>query len=145
MRTVYSIMILASCALLCSGCTSVSATRSPQFYPNEHYRKAGVEQAHHDTRYCMSLADQYVVEPDHFADGAKSTAKASVAGAAAGAVTGAILNSGAVGRYTAAGAASAAIFAILGELYKSGEKSPSWERFVEKCLFDKGYNIYDWR
>lgn len=126
------------------GCSpAYKGTRAPDFYPNEHLEKVGRRQANNDARYCMSLADDYVKQPNAYQEGAKNVTKAAVAGTAAGAVGGAIMG-GSYGRYTAAGAATGAIVQLLREMNKAGEKSPGWEKFVEKCLENKGYQVYDW-
>lgn len=131
-------------SILFVGCSQgISSTRSPNFFPNDHFNKVGASQARQDTRVCMSLADEYVQDPSRFEEGAKNTAMAAVAGTAAGAVGGAIMG-GSVGRYTAAGAATAAIIQVLRETRKAGQKSPNWEGFVQKCLENKGYQVYGW-
>lgn len=136
------LLFLLGTFVFASGCSSNRSVRSPEFYPNEKYTQAGAAQANNDTRYCMSLADEYVQEPEHWKGVLEDTAKASVAGAAAGAVGGSIVSN--AGRGTAIGAASGAIIALLNGLYKSGDPNPTYERFVEQCLAEKGYKVFGW-
>ncbi|MDC0357398.1 hypothetical protein OAO01_01155 [Oligoflexia bacterium] len=138
-----NVSIVFLIGLFLGGCATQNATRNPRFYPNAHLTEAGAAEANNDSRYCMSLADEFVQDPENFKKGAQNVGETAVAGAAAGAVSGAILR-GAVGRYTAAGAASGAILQLLKELYKSGQQDPTWERFVEQCLANKGYQVYTW-
>lgn len=136
------ILILATLAFIAAGCSTMRSERSPNFYPNDHLRQVGPNQADRDARYCQDLADEYVKDPNRFKEGAINTAEVAVGGAAAGAVAGTIV--GGIGRSVAAGAAGGAVLQVLRELYRSGEKSPDWSRFAEQCLADKGYRIYGW-
>ncbi len=145
LQTIRNLILLCAATGLISGCAATSGPRNPQFYPNTHLERVGPSQANADSRYCMSLADDYVKDPSAFQEGLKNTAETAVAGAAAGAVGGAIMNQGRIGRYTAMGAAGGAIVQLLKELEKAGQKSPGWERFVEQCLANKGYQVYSWQ
>jgi uncharacterized protein YcfJ len=130
--------------IVLSSCTAMSGPKQPQFYPNAKLQKTSPTQLDQDKRYCMSLADEYVKDPSKWKTGAINTAETATAGAAAGAVTGAIMGGG-VGRYVAAGAAVGAIAQVLKEVEKSGQNSPNWEKFVEQCMAEKGYQVYSWQ
>jgi hypothetical protein len=132
--------VLTTIAIICI--TACSTKKSPNFYPNDKLREVSVETTKEDTKECMALADDYVKSPEKYKEVAGSTAKAGVIGSAAGAVGGAIV--GNAGRGTAVGAASGAVVALLQGLWKIGDRDPSYERFVEHCLQEKGYKIYGW-
>lgn len=130
-------------ALLISGCSlTQKSIRHPDFYPNEHLRAVGQAQAHQDTRYCMSLADEYVKEPEKWKDVATDSLGGAVLGTATGAVGGAIV--GNTGRGVGIGAATGAIIGLVRGLQKAGDPNPTYERFVEQCLSEKGYRVYGW-
>ena len=135
---------LALIILLLVSLTACSSnTRlDPQFYPNSKYKEVGSVRAQQDLQYCRSVADEYVKQPQKWKELTKKTAKSSVIGAGAGAVGGAIVHN--AGRGTAIGAASSAVVTLLSELFKAGEPDPTYTRFVEKCLDDKGYSIIAW-
>ena len=121
-----------------------SATSKPTFYPNDVFLKAGPAQVDADREYCMSLADEYVKDPDKYTEAAKEGAIGAGVGAGAGAIGGVIMQ-GSVGRATAAGAAVGGIMGVVSSMRKQGDRSPSYQRFVEHCLHKKGYEITGWQ
>lgn len=139
MKLLYSSLTIS--ALLLSACASGPAR--PRFYPNDYYRQVGTAQAEADASQCMALADQYSEDPAAWQEAAKAGLGGAAVGAGVGAVGGVIMK-GKVGRATAAGAAVGSLIGIAGELSKMGEKSPSYQRFVEHCLQKKGYEIISW-
>ena len=140
MSTIMKLLILSSFLFLLSAC---SANRTPAFYPNDHYNKAGDVQAEVDSKYCQALADQYVKEPNRYSSTAKEATIGGALGAATGAVAGAITR-GNVGRSLGAGAAVGAIWSIANDLRRTGNVSPTYQRFVERCLQQKGYETVGW-
>jgi len=133
-------VIVTGLALALSAC---AATSRPTLYPNETFQKAGPAQADADISYCMNLADQYVKDPNRYADMAKGGVVGGAVGAGTGAIAGAITKSN-VGRATGAGAAVGSIIGVLDSARKSGQRTPNYERFVEHCLHEKGYQIIGW-
>lgn len=139
------IKIFASFLVLLSlGACSITqkSVRSPDFYPNDHLSKVGKAQANHDTQVCMSLASDYVKEPERWKEIAKTTGEGALIGTATGAVGGAIVSN--AGRGTGIGAATGAILGLIRGIQKSGDPNPTYERFVEQCLADKGYRVFGW-
>jgi len=134
----HSIIVSLIFATLLSACAT--GPSKPRFYPNDYYRRVGVSQADMDASQCMQMADQYSQDPAVWQEAAKSGLGGAVVGAGVGAVGG-VITKGSVGRTTAAGAAIGSLVGIASELSKMGEKSPSYERFVEHCLHNKGYEI----
>ena len=132
---------LAISSLLLASCATGPAR--PRFYPNDYYRQVGTAQAEADASQCMTLADQYSEDPAAWQEAAKAGLGGAVMGAGVGAVGGVVMK-GKVGRATAAGAAIGSMVGIVSELSKIGEKSPSYQRFVEHCLQKKGYEIISW-
>lgn len=139
----YRLVVVAVLALLFSGCSQVMGPKTPDFFPNEQYRRAGSAQANADARECMSLADEYVKEPNKYGEMAKRGAIGGAVGAGTGAIGGVIMKEK-VGRATAAGAAIGGMLGVLSGLSDMNERSPSYERFVEYCLQKKGYEITSW-
>ncbi len=120
-----------------------SGPARPRFYPNDYYRQVGTAQADADTAQCMALGDQYAEDPSAWQGAAKTGLGGAAVGAGVGAIGG-VITKGKVGRTTAAGAAIGGLVGVASELYKMGEKSPSYERFVEHCLQKKGYEVISW-
>ena len=131
------LLLLSISLLACS-----TSKRSPKFYPNDKLAQTESEVLKKDTQYCQDLGEDYVKDPEKWKGVAKGTAKSSVIGATGGAVGGAILSN--AGRGTAVGAATGAIVGLIHALERSGEPNPTYEKFVEQCLADKGYRIYSW-
>jgi len=137
------IMKLFTLSFLFLLCTSCSGTKTPAFYPNDHLNKVGDVQAEVDRKYCQALADQYVKDPNRYSSTVKEGTISGALGAATGAVAGAITQ-GNIGRSIGAGAAVAAIWSIASDLRRTDNTSPTYQRFVERCLKQKGYKIVGW-
>lgn len=135
------IITLSLLTALVSAC--VSGPARPRFYPNDYYRQVGSAQAEVDSSQCLAMADQYSQDPSAWQDAAKAGLGGAAVGAGVGAIGG-VITKGKVGRSTAAGAAIGSLIGITSELYKMGEHSPSYQRFVEHCLQKKGYEIISW-
>jgi len=118
------------------------AQKRPQMFPNSKYNSSSPTRLQSDIDYCMSLADEYVQQPNKYGEVLKKGAIGGVVGAGTGAVAGSIY--GNAGRGTGAGAAVGAIIGVLQGLYEVSEDSPSYQRFVERCLQNKGYEIVGW-
>lgn len=127
--------------LLVSACAT--GPKTPRFFPNDHYRRVGPATADAEAAQCMAMADQYVENPSVWQDAAVSGVGGAAVGAGAGALGGTIMK-GKVGRSTAAGAAVGSIVGIASSLSKMGDRNPSYDRFVEHCLQQKGYQVVGW-
>jgi hypothetical protein len=112
-------------------------------YPNSHLKRAGKEVAEADINDCIQQAKDYGTDSDKGTEIAKSTAKGAAVGGAAGTAVGAV--KGNPGRGAAAGAAGGAAAWGTRQALRSGEPDPVFNRFVEKCLRDKGYEPIGWK
>lgn len=140
MKAKITFLVIGTCAVLTGGCT---VTSRPQLYPNEHLQQVGQAQADRDIADCMRHADSYVKEPEAYKKILKEGLLAGGVGAGAGALAGVIMKDS-VGRATAAGAATGAVLALAKGLWEAGEKSPTYQRFVDYCLQQKGYGVIGW-
>jgi outer membrane lipoprotein SlyB len=120
------------------GCGS----KRPVLYPNYQLTQVGQEAAEADIDHCMALARTYGADTQAGAEVAKDTATGAAVGGATGAAVGAVL--GGVGKGAAAGAAGGAAGALTRGVIRSGDPDPTFRRFVEKCLRDKGYEPVGW-
>ena len=111
-KTIWAVCFLC---LMLVGCSTLQTTRSPNFYPNQHLKNVGQEQARHDTRVCNSFADEYVKNPQKWKNATKNVAKSTIVGSAVGAASGALFSN--AGRGVAAGAIGGVIVGCL--LYTS--------------------------
>ena len=134
--------LIALSLLATTGCASMTTPKSPDLFPNEKLAKTPHGQVQADLNSCMSLADEYIKQPNKYGEMAKEGLIGGAVGAGTGAVAGAI--TGNAGRGTGAGAAVGGILGVLHAASKMNERSPSYERFVEHCLQKKGYEITGW-
>lgn len=123
-----------------AGCASTM----PILYPNEHFRAVGKEAAQRDIDACIEMAESAGVTASTSSAGraAANTAGGAAVGAASGAVGGAIVGSAGTG--SAIGAASGATAAFLRWLFSKPQRSPTFENFVNQCLFERGYQPVGW-
>ncbi len=138
-NAIFGVLVIS--VLLTAGCST--GPKTPRFFPNDHYRRVGPSVADADAAQCMALADQYVENPSAWQDAAIGGVGGAAVGAGAGALGGTIMK-GKVGRATAAGAAIGGIVGVASSLSKMGERNPSYDRFVEHCLQQKGYQVVGW-
>lgn len=125
-----------------TGCSSLTTPKTPDFYPNAKYLNTPQGQVQADEQYCLNLANEYVKQPNKYQNLAKDAVIGGAVGAGAGALGGAIM--GKAGPATGAGAAVGGLLGVLKGLKDMNEPTPSYERFVEHCLQQKGYAIVGW-
>jgi outer membrane lipoprotein SlyB len=128
-----AVSLVADCAI---------TPAEPQLYPNAHYTAVGEAQTKRDITYCEVLAREYVQNPDQVRNAARNTAIGGGAGGVLGAVGGAV--GGDTGKGAVIGAAMGAAAGILGSLVQAGEPNPTYERFVDHCLSQYGYDPIGW-
>ncbi len=138
-----SVLLAVFTTVFLGGCASTFTKKTPDYFPNEKFQRAGPMAAKADEAYCMSLADEYVKEPNRYMDVLKQGAIGGAVGAGAGAVGGTIMGSN-PGRSTGAGAAIGGILGVLKASSEFNDRSPNYERFVEHCMQKKGYEIIGW-
>lgn len=129
-------------ALLVWGLTGCAAQR-PVLYPNSHLAMVGSDAAEKDIEACMTLARDYGAGSNKGEQVAKDTATGAAVGGATGAAVGAVV--GNLGKGSAAGAAGGAAGALTRSVIRSGDPDATFQRFVERCLREKGYEPIGWR
>ena len=120
-----------------------SAPQRPVFYPNAHYNSVTQAQVHRDTDDCVQLAGRSGIDATQDGDvGRKAATGAVIGGVGAGAWG--LVRGDAGERAVAGAAAGAATGGVKGVL--DGERAnPLFQRFVERCLTDRGYDIIGWQ
>ena len=115
----------------------------PILYPNTHYEIMGQEVAQADIEACWELARDAGAsesgEEQLSEEAAGDAAALAVAGAAAAAALGRDPHRAAVAGASAGGAASFAAGMIL-----QTNPPPVFRGIVERCLFEKGYEVVGW-
>jgi len=134
-----ALIALLLTAALGAGCVQ----QRPVLYPNAQYERVGPELAEADVEACLERADATVGNRRPAASTARSTGIGAAIGAAMGAVVGAI--TGRPGRGTAIGAASGGTGGLARGVLRSRRNDPIFQRFVDRCLRDLGYEPIGWR
>ncbi len=135
------VQVVMYCCLIVAlaGC----ASKRPVLYPNEQYRSAGPDAAQGDIDTCIRLAEEANAQGRLAEEVAARTGKSALVGGATGAVVGAI--GGSALRGGLIGAAAGGTAALVSSAMKGPEDSPVFRRFVELCLFEKGYQVLGWQ
>jgi hypothetical protein len=125
---------------LLPACTG--APKRPVFYPNAHLKAVGQAQARRDTDACIAMARKYdVAATKDGAVGEKATKGAVIGGVGAGAWG---LFRGDAAERAAAGAVAGAATGATAGAFESTELSPTFKRFVDRCLAERGYDVIGW-
>ena len=125
------------------GCASMTTPQTPDLFPNDKLNKTPRGQVNADMNHCLSLADEYIKQPNKYGEMAKEGVVGGAVGAGTGALAGVITGNNA-GRATGAGAAVGGILGVLHAASKMNDRSPSYQRFVEHCLQKQGYEVIGW-
>lgn len=134
--------LLSGLALLFLFSACSSSAKRPVFYPNSHMQQVGQYQAQRDTDDCMALADNYNVSRTKDGEVAtKATSGALIGGASAGAWG--LIRGDAGDRALAGALAGGTAGAVKGGV-DSRRISPTFKRFVQQCLRDRGYQVIGW-
>lgn len=136
-KNILAVMVMI--ILLGTGC----AAKRPVLYPNELYRSGGAEKARQEIDSCLKLAEEADTQGRLAEDVAAKTGKSALVGGATGAVVGAITGSALRGGLI--GAAAGGTAALVSSAIKAPEDSPLFRRFVEFCLYEKGYQVLGWQ
>ena len=140
-----SILIVVAIAMLTSALplSAFETEQRPILYPNAHYEFVGRETARLDIEACWRLARESGASEDHTAqlseDAAGDAAALALAGAAAAAALGRDPHRAAEAGAVAGGAASIAAGMMLRK-----NPPPVFRGIVERCLFEKGYEVAGW-
>ena len=122
--------------------SACASTGRPVLYPNAHLNSVGMQMADGDIDSCMALAKSAGAKSDQISETATETAEGAVVGGATGAAVGAVL--GNAGQGAATGAAGGATGRFTRSLFDSDRPDPVFERYVIRCLRDKGYDPIGW-
>jgi len=123
--------------------SAFESMKRPILYPNAHYEIMGKAAAREDVEKCWVLARETGASENSddqvSQDAANDAAALAVAGAAAAAVLGGDPHRAAVAGAAGGGAASFA----AGMAFQSNPP-PVFSGIVERCLFEKGYEVAGW-
>jgi uncharacterized protein YcfJ len=128
--------------VILAGCAS-TAENEPVLYPNKHLQRVGRAAAEQDIRECRQLARTHGVRETRDGEVARKTAGGAALGGATAGAWG-LVRGDAAERAAAGAAAGGAAGAVRGTM-QSGETSPVYRKFVQKCLRDRGYEVIGWQ
>jgi hypothetical protein len=136
-------VLVALSLITVAGCASMTTPQTPDLFPNEKLNRTPRGQVNADMNHCLSLADEYIKQPNKYGEMAKEGLVGGAVGAGTGALAGVITGNNA-GRATGAGAAVGGVLGVLHAASKMNDRSPSYQRFVEHCLQKQGYEVIGW-
>lgn len=129
---------MISLSILLAACT---ASR-PVLYPNTYLSTVGMEVADTDINSCIALANDSGARQPVMSETARDTTESAVVGGATGATVGAVL--GNAGQGAATGAVGAATSRFTRSILNSDQPDMVFQRFVNRCLRDRGYDVVGW-
>ncbi|MGK0298432.1 MAG: outer membrane lipoprotein SlyB [Gammaproteobacteria bacterium] len=135
----YINIIICTSIVLLSGC----AASRPVLYPNSHLNTVGMEVADSDINSCISMAKASGADNDKLTETTTETLEGGVIGGATGAVVGAVF--GRPGQGAASGAAGGATGRLTSSLFDLDKPDHVYQKFVDRCLYDKGYEMVGWK
>jgi hypothetical protein len=127
-------------AMALGGCAS--GPKRPVFYPNAHLQSVGRAQGERDIDVCMAQARDYGVNQNKDGEIGKRAAKGGILGGVGAGVWG--LVRGEAGERAVAGAAAGAATGATVGAFESTELNPTFKRFVQRCLAERGYDVIGW-
>lgn len=138
---VVSAALLLLVSMLLGGCGS--SAKRPVLYPNATLNQMGQAQAQLDIDHCMAMADSHNVARTRDGEvGSKAASGALIGGASAGAWG--LVRGNAGDRALAGAVAGGTAGAVKGGV-DSQRMSPVFQRFVQQCLKDLGYQVIGWQ
>jgi hypothetical protein len=144
---VYLLVLLLPVTLLgCATSGSGSSSAKPVFYPNATLNRVGEGKARDEAQACMARAQDAGLTPEESTNAvAHGAGKGAAVGGVAGAV-GALVRGRGVERVVQSGAAGAAVGGSAGAVAGAfkDKPNPTYRRFVQRCLTDKGFDVIGW-
>ncbi len=113
-------------------------------YPNPALARAGQAQAERDIDDCMRRAENQGLTPTGNTRVVRRSAEGAAVGAAAGAAGAAVYGRD-VGRAAGTGAAAGAAAGAIRGGFDTADPNPTYRRFVQRCLRDRGYDVIGWQ
>ena len=115
----------------------------PILYPNAHFETMGKAAAEADIEDCWMLARETGASEDGQDQINRDAANDAAAFAAAGAAAAAIIG-GDPHRAAVAGAAGGGAASLAAGMFYQSNPPPTFRGIVERCLFEKGYEVAGW-
>jgi outer membrane lipoprotein SlyB len=134
-------ILIAVMLVIASGCASM---QRPVLYPNATLARAGPAQAERDIDDCLRRAENHGLTPAGTTRVVRRSAEGAAVGAAAGAAGAAVYGRD-VGRAAGTGAAAGAAAGAVRGGFEAADPNPTYRRFVQRCLRDRGYDVIGWQ
>lgn len=141
MPTHSSRILIVAMLVVATGCAS---SQRPVLYPNAALARAGQAQAERDINDCMRRAGNHGLTPTGNTRVVRRSAEGAAVGAAAGAAGAAVYGRD-VGRAAGTGAAAGAAAGAVRGGFEAADPDPTYRRFVQRCLRDRGYDVIGWQ
>jgi len=126
--------------LFLTGCAS--APKQPIFYYGSYSEPASKAQSDLDTQDCMALARQAGVRENRDGQVGKKAASGALIGGIAAGAWGLVRGDG--GERLLAGAVAGGATGAAKGAIDSNEQNPTFRKYVERCLGERGYEVIGW-
>jgi hypothetical protein len=123
--------------------SAFDSVKRPILYPNAHYEIMGPEAARKDVAACWELARKTGANENNEAQVSQDAANDAAALAVFGAATAAALG-GDPYRGAVAGAVGGGVASMTAGVMVQGNPPGVFRGVVERCLFEKGYEVAGW-
>jgi hypothetical protein len=123
--------------------SAFDSVKRPILYPNAHYEIMGKEIARSDIDDCWMMAREAGASENNEAQLSQDAADDAAALAAAGAAAAAVLG-GDPGRGAVAGAVGGGVASMAAGMMAQDNPPRVFRGIVERCLFEKGYEVAGW-
>lgn len=140
-RSLFSSLMLGLCLLmLLTACAS--GAKRPLFYYSSYMEPVDKARSDQDTDECMALARQAGVRENRDGEIGRSAATGAVLGGIAAGAWSLIRGNG--GENLVAGAVAGGATGAAKGAIDSTEQNPTFRRYVERCLGERGYDVIGW-
>ena len=133
------LLALAASIALIAGCAT---SQRPVLYPNAHLKNVGDAAAQRDISECIQMADNAGISKSNNHVVKRGAEGAAVGGAAA--AVGQVIRGGSVGEAIAAGAAVGGTAGAVHGAFQDNV-NPTYRNFVQRCLYERGYDVIGWQ
>lgn len=148
MKRIHQISLSLAATLVLGACATGAHSPSarPVLYPNAKYNQVGETKARSEVDVCISKAQQAGLTPDDKNNSVATGAARGAATAGVAAAVGTLISGQNIDHAARNAAGAAAVGASAGAVNGSfnDRANPTYRRFIERCMSEKGFEIIGW-
>lgn len=148
MKRIQQLSLTLAAALTLGACATGAHSPSahPVLYPNARYNQVGEAKAKAEADVCTAKAQQAGLTPDDKNNSVAAGAARGAATAGVAAAVGTLIGGQNIDHAARNAAGAAAVGASAGAVNGAfnDRANPTYRRFVERCLSEKGFEVIGW-